>query len=86
MKPDAASRKVGQVVEALVDRWENVREGQPQARRIHMVHHEDFTIDYVSISREFGSGGREVADELSKLLDWQVYDKRILNYMSYSLS
>ncbi len=86
MKPEASSRKVGQVVEALVKHWEEVRTREPdESKRIHLVNHNDFTIDYVSLSRQYGSGGRAIADELAGLMGWQVYDKTILNYMSENM-
>ena len=43
-------------------------------------------IDYITISREIGSGGEEIARRLAELMDWQVYDRNILNYMSENMN
>jgi cytidylate kinase len=43
-------------------------------------------IDYITISRELGSGGEEIARTLSDLMKWQLYDREILNYMSQDLN
>ena len=32
----------------------------------------------ITISREFGSGGRYIGEELSKKLGWEYYDKEII--------
>ena len=42
-------------------------------------------IDYITISRETGSGGVEVARVLSELMKWNLYDKDILNYMAENM-
>ncbi len=39
-------------------------------------------IDYITISREVGSGGAEVAQKLSKLMEWGLYDRKILDFMA----
>jgi len=42
-------------------------------------------IDYITISREIGSGGEEIAQILADLMRWQLYDKGILDYMSENM-
>ena len=42
-------------------------------------------IDYVCISRQIGSGGHEVGRILGFLMNWQLYDKDILNYMAENM-
>lgn len=39
-------------------------------------------INYITISRQLGAGGEEVAEELAKLMGWSVFDKRIVNFMA----
>ena len=37
---------------------------------------------YISISREAGAGGGEIANRLGQKLGWQVLDKELLDYMA----
>ena len=42
-------------------------------------------VNYITISRQPGSGGDEIAKILADLLKWQLYDKEVLNYMSQNM-
>ncbi len=37
---------------------------------------------YVTISREVGSNGKEIAQKLAEMLKWQVFDKEIVDYIA----
>jgi len=39
-------------------------------------------INYITISREAGSGGEEIAQKLTELMGWGLYDKKILDFMA----
>jgi len=42
-------------------------------------------INYITISRQLGSGGEQIAEILSELLKWQIYDHEILDYMAENM-
>jgi len=58
--------------------WEAARQSRnsiPQEKR-HEVE------DFVYLSREVGAGGRDVAAELGRRLDWPVFDQELLRLMA----
>ncbi len=71
---------VGRIVEQQMRQWELTKEKE------HLRLTGGVEIDYITISRELGSGGEEVAEHLAKLMDWQLYDKDILDYMSENMN
>lgn len=68
-----------QIIERQVNEWRRSREKSGE-----ITHHAG-DIDYITISREMGSGGEEIAQILSELMGWQRFDKEILNYMSENM-
>jgi len=58
--------------------WQNLQQKHEAESKVAGV----TKINYITISRELGSGGDEIAESLSRQMDWQLYDKEILNYMS----
>ncbi len=42
-------------------------------------------IDYITLSRELGSGGEQIAELISEMMGWKVYDKEILNAMAENM-
>ena len=40
------------------------------------------TMRIITISRQFGSGGRELGKRLSDLLGWDYYDKEIIETLA----
>ncbi len=78
----AHPKSVNQLVEDHMRQWEL---GKTAAARSELRSRTGKQIDYITISRDLGSGGEEVAASLSELLGWQVYDKEILNYMAEDL-
>ncbi|MBI9016994.1 MAG: cytidylate kinase-like family protein [Phycisphaerae bacterium] len=64
------------VVENRIKEWQDSAKHEP-------AHLSGGTeIDYITISREVGSGGAEVAKILSELMGWGHYDKKILDFMA----
>ncbi len=39
-------------------------------------------IDYITISRQMGSGGEEIAQKLADLMDWGLFDKKLVDFMA----
>ncbi|MBN2210021.1 MAG: cytidylate kinase-like family protein [Sedimentisphaerales bacterium] len=71
---------IGRIVEQQMRQWELSKEKE------HLRLSTGVEIDYITISRELGSGGEDVAEHLSKLMNWQFYDKDILDYMSENMN
>ena len=73
--------EIVKIVDSQMGQWELNR--TIQAKKEEPVPaSSDAKIDYITISRELGSGGEEIAHTLSDLMKWQMYDKEILNYMA----
>ena len=65
--------------------WELERQEQSLSEARARLADTGEAIDYITISRQQGSGGKEIARILGELLNWQVYDKEILNYMAENM-
>jgi hypothetical protein len=76
------SDEIGFLIERQLVQWEHEK-GRPTAGS-HLADSRT-EIDYITISREFASGGSEIAKILGDQLGWQVYDKAILDYMSENM-
>ena len=65
-----------QSVERRMKEWQDNRDAE--------AHHlsDGARINYITLSRQLGAGGEEVADELAKQMGWSVFDKRIVNFMA----
>ena len=76
--------EIGNMVEQQVQQWRMWQDIQhkheAQAKEAGVT-----KINYITVSRELGSGGDEIAENLSRRMEWQLYDKEILNYMSENL-
>lgn len=75
------SREISHIVEQRMREWEIARDQQRKAEQLRLAE-SNINIDYITISRELGSGGEIIAGELASLLGWQLYDKEILDYMA----
>lgn len=67
------------IVERQMRNWELARHQsatQPPAEATETIQF------YIAISRELGSQGEQVADQLAQCLNWSKYDREILTYMS----
>jgi len=81
----AEGKDIARIVEHQMQQWQqtSITRGDSE-RHAHLAGGGE--IDYVTISRELGSGGKEVARMLSDLMQWQLYDKEILDYMSENMN
>lgn len=71
----AASAKV---LDRQMRNWEHARQlrlGTPGDKRSEVE-------EFIYLSREVGAGGREVASELGRRLDWLVFDQELLHAMA----
>jgi cytidylate kinase len=78
-KPPGTTSDISKVVERQMRNWELARaqhlESETEARRPEVL-------DFITISRTAGSGGREVATLLGERLNWPVFDYEILRAMA----
>jgi cytidylate kinase len=76
------NREISHIIEDQMRQWELRRQEEARSQsRLHLVDSGQ-AIDYITVSREMGSGGEEVAGILGKLLKWDVYDKEIVEHMA----
>jgi len=80
-KVKAMGLDVAHIVEHQVEQWEKSPEVDIDSE-IHAHLAGGAEVNYITISRELGSGGVEIARMLSDLMKWQLYDKEILDYMA----
>lgn len=72
------------IVERQMKLWEaEKKKGQVTPHHAHLT--SGLEIDYITIARELGSGGAQIARMLSDLMKWQVYDREILDYMAQNM-
>jgi len=77
------SREIDQIIERQMRQWELGRSAQVnKEREAHLAAGKGEVIDYITISRERGSGGEQIAKILADLLKWQWYDREILDRMA----
>ncbi len=75
---------VSDIVNRQMSQWELSRLVEDKKGR--QAHFADGTeIDYITVSREMGSGGEDVARGLADLMGWSYYDKEILDCMSQKM-
>lgn len=84
MGRDKGHQEIREMVAKQMREWEKAK-GQ-QAEHAHLAGNSDVTIDYITLSRQAGSGGRSVGEGLAKKLNWQLYDKEILDFMSEDMN
>ena len=65
-------------------RWE-LQQGEDELSEKRAAH-ADREVGYITISRQVGSGGDEVARLLTEMMRWELYDKDILNFMSENMN
>jgi cytidylate kinase len=80
---DSNNDGLSHLVERRLEVWHSEQEKKPELPHLTEAQAE---IDYITISREPGSGGEEIARILGDLLTWQVYDKVILDYMAENMN
>lgn len=65
------------ILERQLRRWEIEGRQHPA----HEVRAERLC-DFITVSREIGSGGKRLAEELGRRLGWKVYDRELLDLMA----
>lgn len=78
------SKEVSSVVESQMRRWEITQSEKAKSEERARIAGRE--IRFITISREVGSGGGEVSRILSELMNWQLYDKEVLNYMAENMN
>ena len=78
------SKELSGVVESQMRRWELTQSEKAKSEQRALIAGRE--IHYITISREVGSGGGEVSRVLSELMNWQLYDKEVLNYMAENMN
>lgn len=77
MMPHApVTREIAHLVERQLQNWELARAQRFDLRPAQQVH------DFVTLSRQVGAGGVELARRLGVELGWPVFDREILQYMA----
>ena len=75
--------EIERIIERQMRQWEMSRsERVKKEQQTHLAPGGQQHIDYITLSRELGSGGVQIAKILSEKLEWQMYDKEILDYMA----
>ncbi|MCF7958518.1 MAG: cytidylate kinase-like family protein [Phycisphaerae bacterium] len=75
------NREINSIVESQMRQW--VISSDQQARsEIRLASDDQSVVKYISISRDLGSCGGEIGNVLAELMDWQIYDKEILDHMA----
>ncbi len=74
------------IVERQMQQWEKERNEPDKQTPFEFPHLAGGTeIEYITIGRLVGAGGVEVARILSDQMNWQLYDREILEYMSKNM-
>jgi len=73
------------LVERQLSQWERAQAASgKKGWRAHLA--DGAAIDYITISRELGSGGEEIGRLLAEMTGWQCYDRDILNCMAENMN
>jgi len=76
--------RIAALVEQQMKQWKDSRRDKP-AVGASSARESEPRIGYICIGRQVGSAAEEVALRLSDLMDWQVYDRGILDYMAENM-
>lgn len=68
--------------ERMISRQAKLWEATRKAAKIKEAAPEKQMGPYISVSREFGSGGLEVAKRLAERLGWQLYDQELVDFIA----
>ncbi|MFC1783161.1 AAA family ATPase [Planctomycetota bacterium] len=74
--------EIERIIERQMRQWEIGQSEQAKQQHARLADDEGQKIDFITLSRELGSGGEQIAQILSDQLDWHIYDKEILDYMA----
>ena len=79
-----SKQDIGKIVDGQMQHWALAQDVQDR-----MEAHRGAAgaaVDFITVSYELGSAGEEVARILAEQMDWQLYDKAILDYMSENMN
>jgi cytidylate kinase len=77
-------QQMDKVVEHQMSQWELSHSAEEKSEeQAHLAGETE--IRYITISQQLGSGGEQIAQILSELLKWQIYDHEILDYMAENM-
>ena len=77
---------IERIVEHQMQQWSQQQQDHSEEVDTHAHLTSGANIDYITVAREIGSGAAEIARMLSDLMNWQLYDKKILDYMSDNMN
>ncbi len=80
------SREISHIVEQQMRQWEIARAQRIKSEQLLRLAESNINIDYITISRPLGSGGEIIAGELAAMLQWQLYDHEILDFMAEDMN
>jgi cytidylate kinase len=84
---NAQGHDVNTIVERQMAQWDQEKDDASIGEKEQQIHLSDGTeIDYVTVGRDAGSGGAEVAQMLADLMQWKLYDKEIIDYMAENMN
>lgn len=82
---EAEEENVVDVVSRHIQQWQEGRTPLKKPSQVKSCLASGVEINYVTVSRQVGSGGRLISRMLSEIMDWQYYDRQILDYMSKNM-
>jgi len=76
-------RSLAEVAQRRLRRWLDMEQIRKRAERGQTVEHvSDRLGPYVTVSREEGAGGSEIARIVAETLEWDLLDRELLNFMA----
>lgn len=76
---------IEQIVAQDMKQWEDHRAEEDRGETYVHLAESEAEINYITVARELGSGGGETAALLAQQMNWQLYDKEILDYMAQNM-
>jgi len=76
------NREINQIVERQMRQWEIGKDAQVRKEQAVLKGGNGEAIHYITLSRELGSHGEQIAQILADQLHWQLFDKEILDFMA----
>jgi cytidylate kinase-like protein len=80
------NREINQILERQMRQWELSKNEQIRKEQAVLKGGSGEVINYITLSRELGSNGEQIARILAEQLNWQLYDKEILDYMAENMN
>lgn len=84
-RTNSERQDVRRFIEQQIAKWKLSRKQQQDPQRQARLM-DGATVDYITVGRQIGSGGEEIAEMLAKWMHWECYDKKILDYMAKDMA